>query len=191
MIQNILLVSDVHDNKLEEAEINSVVKGSTVNAVLFLGDVQQSIMEFCKTRFYTAYFFGAVKGNHDDRVPFPPFVTPLNMAVENCGTLKIAGIDGCLAYKDVGHFLLSDLQIFEMLQTLPDVDLLITHGPPSFHAKDDGVHFGSEALAKFILDGHCRYLIHGHIHEERITPIGNFEDQRYAISVRKLKMIRV
>jgi Icc-related predicted phosphoesterase len=189
--QQILLVADVHEDKLEEKEIRQTVKGATVNAVLFLGDVSSKVMEFCRSRFYTAYFWGAIKGNHDDKSPFPSFITPLHLRKETCGTLTIAGIDGCLSYKPVGHFLWNETQMFEMLQNLEDVDILITHGPPSIHAKDDGVHFGSECLTKFLLDRHCRYLLHGHNHQDLATPVGPPDNPTYAIGAKKLKLIRI
>ncbi len=59
-------------------------------------------------------------------------------------------------------FMAKERELVEKFKVIPDVDILVTHGPP-FGVLDDNK--GSRALSDMLKDKHLKLHVFGHIHE--------------------------
>ncbi len=157
------------------ADINEIRwKGGKGRADLLLscGDVVDQVIlqaaeSFCCSRIF------AVKGNHDPQERFSPPITDLHLRVEKFRGLKFGGLNGAWRYKNKGHFLYDQREVVQFLSSFPRVDVFISHNSPrGIHDREDGVHFGFDALKLYIERMKPRLLIHGHQHFNRETQFG-------------------
>lgn len=94
--------------------------------------------------------------------------------------LRIAGLGGCIRYNDgpnqysqrqmTRRALLLEARSRTRLFGRRDIDLLVTHAPPTgFGKAPDPAHLGISALTRLTRVLQPTYLLHGHIHPYGIT----------------------
>lgn len=115
----------------------------------------------------------AVKGNHDSGGPFPPPIVDLHLTTLTICGVRFGGFHGSWRYKPRGHYLYEQAEVERLLASFPSVDVFVAHNSPRhIHDRDDDVHFGFEAFARYIERAHPRLFIHGHQHVDQETRLG-------------------
>lgn len=135
------------------------------DVLLSLGDIHPFTVERAADFFMPECVF-AVHGNHDSPyTPWPRWMECLHGRTVEAFGLRFGGMDGCWRYKKTGAFLFTQEEARTVMQTLPPVDVLISHNSPaSCHERDGGPHRGFEAITEYI-DRHAPALVlHGHQH---------------------------
>ena len=137
----------------------------TADILLSLGDIHPVTMERAADFFMPERVF-AVRGNHDSPcAKWPRWVECLHGRTVEAFGLCFGGIDGCWRYKKTGSFLYTQEEARAVMQTLPPVDVLISHNSPaSYHERDDGPHQGFEAITEYIDRYTPTLVLHGHQH---------------------------
>jgi uncharacterized protein len=143
-----------------------------IDLLLCLGDLWDTTIERACERYCPTQAF-AVRGNHDGSGPFPSYVTPLHLAMENFQGRTFAGFEGSWRYKPRGHHLFDQREVSRMIKGFPRVDVFIAHNSPrGYHERDEDVHQGFDAFFEYIQSAQPRYFIHGHQHLDATTQIG-------------------
>jgi len=115
----------------------------------------------------------AVRGNHDDDIPFPEPIIDLHLRTLELGGFRFGGLNGCWQYKPRGHFLYYQEEVETFLADFPAVDIFISHNSPRrVHDREDGIHTGFSALNAYIERTAPRLLLHGHQHLDSETQLG-------------------
>ncbi len=162
---NVLVVADYENPHFTEKF------QKRVDFVLSCGDVEFAILEEIYGRFNKPIF--AVKGNHDTRKPFPPFVQDIHLRMVQHRNWLIGGFAGVPAFKEAGTFEWDDLAATDKLGKFPCVDIFICHAPLlKITDKDDYAHTGSEALRRYAEEKQPKYIYHGHVHAKMGAMLG-------------------
>ena len=191
----VLAVSDEVDNMLR-ADAWSVQDAQLVVAC---GDLPFDYLDYLMNALDAPLVF--VPGNHDPdvsgyrtsragltlkaglpaRPPWPDGAVSAERAVVDVAGLRIAGLGGCLRYRD-GPNQYTQRQQAQRARSLArrarwrvardgrGVDVLLTHAPPrGVGDREDRAHQGFEALRWLTLRLQPSLLLHGHIHPDE-TP---------------------
>ena len=141
---------------------------SSIDAVISLGDVPNSVLEMARDSYKCQVF--AVKGNHDSAL-LPQGITDLHGKAHQLGPVLLGGFQGCWKYKPIGHYLYDQHEVD--LSDFPRVDLFLAHNSPrGVHDREDGVHHGFEAFNAYIDRVQPALFLHGHHHLNRSTMLG-------------------
>ena len=143
-----------------------------VDTVISCGDLPVSYLDYVATMANAPLFY--VRGNHDMRFDRESLGgTDLHGTVEEIGGLKLAGLEGSLAYRDgiVGftqrQMWVRALKLEASIIMRGGVDILVTHTPPRGCGDlDDVAHTGFDAFNWLLERRKPRYLLHGHVHPE-------------------------
>jgi len=148
------------------------LEAGPVDLLLCLGDLSDATIERAHARYRPKRIYG-VRGNHDQDVPFPDFVTDLHGKIEQYRGLIFGGFGGAWQYKPRGHHLHSQNEVSRAMLDFPPVDVFIAHNSPRGHHEfDDDIHQGFDAFLAYIELNQPRYFIHGHQHLSNTTQIG-------------------
>ena len=139
------------------------------DVLLSCGDVaDQVILEAAEANECRTIF--AVKGNHDNDVPFATPIIDLHRQTVEHGGLSFGGMNGAWKYKPRGHFLYEQWEANEILSGFGAVDVFLSHNSPrGIHDKNDQIHHGFDGLLPYIRRAKPKLLIHGHQHVDRET----------------------
>ena len=171
---------------------------SRAKLLISCGDLPYYYLEYIVSMLDIPFFF--VRGNHDQAIGYisdqkkvePRGGINLHRKVVSSGGLLLAGIEGCLRYRD-GPFQYSQTEMWEHVFSLvPGVilnrvrygrflDVLVTHAPPhGIHDQPDLPHQGIRAFRWFIATFKPAYHFHGHVHVYRpdATTETNFDKTR-------------
>ncbi len=153
----ILTIADIDDLHWRYGKL-------AADVLLSCGDVfDEVIIEAAQACACRTIF--AVKGNHDRPTPFPSPIIDLHLQAREYGGLTFGGFNGSWRYKPRGCFLYSQEEAAVSLEHFPGVDIFLSHNSPKgVHDKDDGIHYGFQALNDYIAERRPRALIHGHQH---------------------------
>ena len=133
--------------------------------LISLGDIHPATIERAADCFMPERVL-AVRGNHDSLcVPLPRWVEFMHGRTVEAFGFRFGGIDGCWRYKKTGSFLFTQEEARTVMQTIPPVDVLISHNSPaSYHERDRGSHQGFEAITEYIDRYTPTLVLHGHQH---------------------------
>jgi 3',5'-cyclic AMP phosphodiesterase CpdA len=186
----VLAVSDEVDELLC-ADTSAV---ASADLVLACGDLPFGYLGHLMARLDVPLAF--VPGNHDPDVsgyrtsraglglraglptepPWPPGAVNVDGRIERLGQLTIAGLGGCLRYRDGPNQYtqrqfaarsrrLAAVQRWRGARGRGRIDLLLTHAPPrGVGDGDDPPHRGFSALHRLVSRTSPRLLLHGHVH---------------------------
>lgn len=175
-----LVVSDVVTPLIYSPQIRN--RFAHVALVFSCGDLPYYYQEYIVSLLDVPLYF--VRGNHDKETEFgsegsrsaPGGGIDLHRRVINESGLLIAGVEGCLRYRD-GPFQYSQSQMWgHVRRMIPKLvwnklvhgrylDIFVTHAPPlGIHDQDDLTHRGIEAFRWFIKVFKPAVHLHGHIH---------------------------
>ena len=153
-----------------------------VDLVLGCGDLAYSYLEYVMTVLHAPLFY--VRGNHDKKIEYgaagerhgPHGGTDLHVQVCNHNGLLLAGVQGCLRYRE-GKFQYSQGEMWNLvLRLVPGLvfnrlrygrylDIFVTHAPPAgIHDQPDLPHQGIEAFLWLVKIFQPAYHFHGHVH---------------------------
>jgi uncharacterized protein len=156
-----------------------------VELVLSCGDLPYYYLEFVVSALNIPLYY--VRGNHSKEVEYTahgPRFSPhggedLHGKVINYRNLLLAGIEGCLRYRE-GPYQYTQFEMWTMvLRLFPALlgnkarygrylDVFVTHAPPwGTHDQPDLPHQGIQAFSWFNKVFQPSYHFHGHIHVYR------------------------
>jgi Icc-related predicted phosphoesterase len=161
----LLILADIDDLHWQHG------KGKA-DVILSCGDIHdQVILEAAQAYGRPPVF--AVKGNNDTNAPFAVPIMDLHLQHREYGGLRFGGLNGSWRYNPQGHFLYEQAEAEALLEDFPPVDVFIAHNSPrGIHDRDDGVHFGFEALNTYIILANPKLVIHGHQHIDMESQAG-------------------
>lgn len=188
MNRNLLVLSDIHDDKLELGTLHQP------DFVLFLGDVPRHVIQDVDERF-TCPKFG-VLGNHDGLDYFDgTSVLNLHGNVVQADGITFAGFGGSPRYnewKDDVQFTEDEARAF--FDQVGYVDVFLAHSNAKgigtvreervienplddfmYRQRRTGVgtaHDGFQAVTDYIERAQPAYFLHGHIHKETEQQLG-------------------
>lgn len=175
-----LVVSDVVAPLIYSPQIRQ--RFSHVGLVISCGDLPYYYQEYIVSLLDVPLYY--VRGNHDKIIEYGSGTTrsapgggiDLHRKVFNDRGLLIAGVEGCLRYRD-GPFQYSQQQMWRHVLALTPklmrnklaygryLDIFVTHAPPlGIHDQEDLTHRGIEAFRWFIQAFKPAIHLHGHIH---------------------------
>ncbi len=190
----ILAISDIVVPQLYTEQIPE--RFLDVDLVLSCGDLPYEYLEYIVTRLGKPLFY--VRGNHapggqglvcegSGFQKDPEGCVDLHRRVITYRGLRIAGLDGCVRYKE-GPYQYTQGQMRRfVLGMVPrllvnrwrhgrGVDILVTHASPwGIHDGPDPAHRGFRVLLWFMERFRPRYVVHGHVHLYR----GEVQRTRY------------
>ena len=177
----ILSVSDkivplIYNAKMKE-------RFADVDLVIACGDLPYYYQEFIVSMLNKPLYF--VRGNHDPvkeisesgTKEYPHGAIDLHRKVIHQDGLIMAGIEGCLRYRQSGDFQYTQLEMWlYVLGLVPQLffnrifygrylDIFMTHAPPwGIHDQPDYPHWGIKAFRWLLQTFRPAYHFHGHIH---------------------------
>ena len=168
----ILAIADTEDSGLIARLEGRGTPLGRIDCVISCGDLSISYLDFVATMANAPLFY--VRGNHDGvYVRNPPGGTDLHGTVEEVCGLKIAGLEGSLAYREgiVGftqrQMWVQALKLEAKIVMRGGVDILVAHTPPRRYGDlDDAAHAGFDAFNWLLERRKPAYLLHGHVHPE-------------------------
>lgn len=180
MSMKILSLSDVVVPMIYSPRLRE--RFSHINLILGCGDLPYYYQEFVVSMLDAPLYY--VRGNHDkleESSQEGPRSAPvggvdLHRKVVNHQGLLLAGVEGCLRYRD-GPFQYSQVEmwvhVFKLIPRLlvnkslhgRYLDVFISHAPPrGIHDAEDLPHQGIDAFRWLLEKFQPGYHIHGHIH---------------------------
>lgn len=137
----------------------------TADMIITLGDLEGSYLNIFD-RITNKQKIG-VYGNHCFRgyLDTHGFIN-LHLKTIEIGGVTFGGFEGALRYKEsVYHPMWTQEEAMALIQSLPSVDVLITHSPPyGFHDwPGDLAHTGLQAITWFIEHRKPKFHFHGHV----------------------------
>ena len=161
----LFIIADIEDLSWQHGTGNADV-------LLSCGDTNDQVILQAAEAYGCSRIF-AVKGNHDRNTPFPDPIIDLHLQVCEYGGLRFGGFNGAWKYKPKGHFLYEQTEAKFLLDAFPPVDIFLSHNSPRHvHDRDDGIHYGFDALTSYIERTQPKLLIHGHQHLMKESQIG-------------------
>ena len=176
----ILVIADIDDLHWKHGS-------GQADLLLSCGDVyDQLILEAAEA--YKCQDIFAVKGNHDRKEPFKEPIIDLHLQTLNHRGISFGGLNGSWKYKPRGDFLYDQYEVESFLSGFPSVDIFLSHNSPrGVHDKEDGTHYGFDALNSYLTRSEPKLLIHGHQHVDQETLV----TETKVVSVYGYKMINV
>ncbi|MEO5652735.1 MAG: metallophosphoesterase [Marmoricola sp.] len=171
---NVLVVADEVAPELDARRLRRIAP----DLVLSAGDLPWDYLEFLASAVDAPLVF--VPGNHDSAIPHgsdhhdrgPLGAINADVNVVEAAGLKIAGLGGCVRYRDTGPHQYTQQQYVWRARRLMwrarfagPVDVLLTHAPPrGLGDGEDRPHVGIEALHPTLARLQPAWHLHGHIH---------------------------
>jgi Icc-related predicted phosphoesterase len=156
-VLDILILADIDD-------LTWKFGTGSADLIVSCGDISDQVILEASSAFNCRRIL-AVKGNHDPPGPFPEPIKDLHLRTETHMGITFGGLNGSWKYKPRGNFLYDQLEAEVALSRLPRVDILVSHNSPrKIHDRNDGIHYGFEALNNYINEKNPSYLFHGHQH---------------------------
>lgn len=156
----------------EVPAVRSRVRNLQVDLVLAAGDLPWDYLESLVSLLDAPAAF--VPGNHDPRTGRgvgPRGLVDVDGRVRTVGSLRIAGLGGCVRYNDGPHQYTQreyDSRARRLLREARRagvVDVLLTHAPPlGLGDESDPCHVGISALNGVLETLRPSWHLHGHIH---------------------------
>jgi uncharacterized protein len=182
---NVLVVADEVASSLQQHTLRDLAP----DLVLAAGDLPWDYLEWIASSVDVPMVF--VPGNHDPEIkperggrfgdylepgamceaPRPHGVVNADQEVVQAGGLRIAGLGGCVRYREGPHqytqrqYAARARRLVRKARSAGPVDVLLTHAPPlGLGDGEDGPHVGIEALHGVIGKLEPTWHLHGHIH---------------------------
>jgi len=180
MYMRLIILADIDEFKWQWEE-------GQADLVISCGDVSDQLVFEAAQAFHCSKIF-AVKGNHDSNTPFPEPIIDLHLKAEEFNGVTFGGLNGSWKYKPRGPFLYEQEEVEGFLSDFPAVDALVSHNSPrGVHDQEDEVHYGFEALNRYIERAKPRFLIHGHQHVNKETEL----DGTKVVGLRGIKVLEI
>lgn len=171
---NMLCIADTHGcllfsaNGIKEKLEKELNDGCDV--VICLGDIRKDELRIINNIVKDRFPIIGIKGNHDDFNQFEeyPNIIDLNCKTIEINDVKIAGLSGCIKYKDNDDICYTQNESLKVIKEIPEADILITHAH-MYRANDKykseyDCHIGLVGALKYFYDNKCFLNIHGHDH---------------------------
>jgi len=180
MSAKILSISDVVVQPLYNSRIKDRFEG--LDFIISCGDLPYYYLEYIVSMLNVPLFF--VHGNHDSEVEYglpgrkiaPAGGVNLNRAVINHKGYLLAGIEGCIRYRNGPYMYTQSEMWLNVFGLIPAffynrlvygryLDIFVGHAAPTgIHDKQDFAHQGVKAFRWLITVFKPKYFVHGHIH---------------------------
>ncbi len=187
---NVLVIADEEASYLQERTLRELAP----DLVLAAGDLPWSYLEWIASSVDAPMVF--VPGNHDPEItsarqrrngtwtdggivcdaPRPHGVVNADQRVVEAAGLRIAGLGGCVRYRQGPHQYTQRQyhgrakKLLRRARSTGPVDVLLTHAPPlGLGDGEDGPHVGIEALHGVLERLEPTWHLHGHIHPYGMT----------------------
>lgn len=155
-----------------------VIAENQVQLVITLGDLEREHLIGLES--VTTPKIG-VYGNHDTGTYMEEFgIMNLHQKVWDWNGLKIAGLQGCVRYKDDPTAIMyTQEEAQALMQDCPQVDIFICHCPPrGINDEPEVAHQGFDALRSYIDRTPPRVLLHGHTYPTEDTIVRQYGQTR-------------
>jgi len=164
----LLVISDIDDLSWKFGQGHADI-------LLSCGDIFDQVIIEAAQAYHCSRIL-AVKGNHDPDTSFPLPIMDMHIQTVGYNGFRFGGLNGSWRYKSRGQFLYSQDEVESMLAGFPSVDIFLSHNSPSgTHNRDDGIHYGFDALNAYIERTKPKLVIHGHQH---VNSESRIEDTR-------------
>ncbi len=141
--------------------------------ILSCGDLSAEYLEFLVTLGRAPLVY--VRGNHDDaliRTPPGGCECAEDRVVKAAG-LRIAGLGGCVRYKDFCESMYTEKEmrwrawkLRRKIRKAKGIDILLTHAPArGVNDFSSDTHMGFECFNDLLARYQPKYFVHGHIHQ--------------------------
>jgi Icc-related predicted phosphoesterase len=182
----ILAVSDKEDPLIHSPRVGE--RFGDVDLVVGCGDLQYTYMEYIATMLSQPCLY--VHGNHDREqhlsngqvLKEPGGWTNIDGRTIKIKGLILGGLEGSRRYQPFKPYQYSEadmtFKIWRMAASMfihrifdgRYLDILITHAAPcGIHDEEDVCHRGFTTFLRFMRRFRPRYLLHGHIHNHRVS----------------------
>ena len=168
----ILFLADLQSVRYEEWQNFLKIDKNTFDVIATLGDIYGLYLKQTIDAFPDKKIIG-VLGNHDQKEQFTYYdIENIHNHIVNINGVKIAGIEGCVRYKENDNFpLYTQFDIIKVCYHMNSADIIISHNSPfEIHDdKDDIAHVGYQGLLDYIEKCKPKYCVHGHQHIDKVT----------------------
>ena len=186
--KSILFISDTHGHT-KKAELDAL-DAKNYNAVIFLGDHYGSeLVQFLEHVSSEIPVYG-ILGNHDDLNLYQTEelerIQYVGNRVAEISGVKFAFVDGSLKYKNSpGCCMYTIKEYEEIIQSLPEADVLVSHAPAWQSKEDDeyivendviqttNAHTPVKPLTEYIEKYGVPLHIYGHLHRAEEKTLRN------------------
>lgn len=155
---------------------------SDIDIAIGCGDLPYYYLEYIVSTLDIPVYF--VRGNHSKKIEYgqaevikrPRGAIDLHGKVVYHGGLILAGIEGCLRYKEGPYQYTQEEMWMQVMYLIPSlihhrlrhgrfIDIFVTHASPwGIHDQTDLAHQGIKAFRWFLHVFRPRFHLHGHVH---------------------------
>ena len=167
----ILFLADLQSVGYEEWQNFLKIDENSFDIIATLGDIYGLYLKQTRDIFPTKRIIG-VLGNHDQKGKFAYYdMEDIHNRIIDINGVKIAGIEGCVRYKESDNFpLYTQFEIIKICHHLDRADIIISHNSPfEIHDEKDIAHIGYQGLREYIERHRPKYCVHGHQHIDKVT----------------------
>lgn len=168
----ILFLADLQSVKYEAWQDFLKIDKNSFDIIATLGDIFGLYLKQTRDAFPDKKIIG-VLGNHDQKGKFAYYnIEDIHNRIVDINGVKIAGIEGCVKYKESDKFpLYTQFEIIKICHHLDKADIIISHNSPfGIHDdKEDIAHIGYQGLWEYIGRHRPKYCVHGHQHIDKVT----------------------
>ena len=170
---SLLVISDTHGSLSVNEDMHKKLKSKNYDICCILGDIHDSDYEII-LKYVPKEKIISILGNHDRFNLLNEFkLIDYNGKIIDINGIKIGAIQGSFKYKNENFPSFSHEESIEFLNSMPEVDILLSHDKPLTADSNNPVHDGLKGITKYLYDKKVPINIHGHIHKSYLSNLKN------------------
>lgn len=186
---DLLIISDTHGDLALNKEMQKKLKNRKYDLCCILGDIHDNDYDVILNNIPKEKII-AILGNHDRfNLLNEHGLDNFNGKIININGIKIGAIQGSFKYKEEIFPSFTHEESIDFLNSLSDVDILISHDKPFIFDYKDLAHDGLKGITKYIYEKRVPINIHGHIHKSYLGELKNGTQIKgvYCVELIKIK----